>query len=137
MRSAPWNLGLERLSPDQRERWLQRVHVPDRLAAVQEVDAEVGNSDRSHLPLFHQLDHCCPGLLDGGASLVRPVNLVEINLFHGQSAQRGLALGSDRGWIQNLARWGRSILLIPHQSALGEDIGAFPGADAIERSTDD
>ena len=50
------DLGLGGAATDQREGRLERVHVPDRPAALEEADVEVGHPGRPHLPLLDQAD---------------------------------------------------------------------------------
>ena len=73
---TPGNLGFRGLPPDQRERRLQRIDVPDSLTALQQGHPEIGDADGPDLPLLHQPGHRFPGLLDRSAGLVGPVKLV-------------------------------------------------------------
>ena len=95
---------LRRRAADQRERGLQRVHVPDGLAALEQRHVEVGDAGRAHLPLLHQPLHLGPGVLHRRAGLVGPVELVEVDPLDAEPAKRRLALPADGLGSKHLAR---------------------------------
>src|SRR5882724_7021875 len=69
---APGNFPLRRRAIDQRERRLQRIHVPERLATLEQSRVEVRYACRADLAFLDELHHGGPGVLDG-RTRVRPV----------------------------------------------------------------
>ena len=76
---APWNLPLRGITADERERRLQRIDVPDRLTTRQQGHVEVRHADRAYFTFVDEPNHRCPGVVDRGPRLVRPMELVEID----------------------------------------------------------
>src|SRR5205085_2365265 len=85
MRRAPGNELPRGVTVDERERWLQRIDVTDRLAAVEQRHVEVRDPDGANLPFLDKLHHRIPRVFDRRARLIRPVELVEIDALDAKS----------------------------------------------------
>ena len=85
------------LQPEHRELLLQRVDVPDRLAPLDQVAVEVRHADEPDEAVVHQLAHGAPGLLDRGPALVRPVELVQVEVVGTEPPQAPLARRTHLG----------------------------------------
>src|SRR5260370_35982355 len=77
MARTPGNVLLGRSALDQRKRRLQRVHMPDRLAPLEQSCVEVRYACRADLSLLDQLHHFGPGILDA-RTRVRAGELIQI-----------------------------------------------------------
>ena len=106
---------------DQRERRLQRIDVPDRLAARQQVDVEIRHADRTHLAFLDELHHRRPGIFDRRAALVRPVKLIEVDALDPEPPERRLAFAPNRIGRQDAPRLAHAIVLVPDEPAFRED----------------
>src|SRR5215831_5545496 len=89
------------------ERRLERVDVSDRLAALEEPDAEVADAGPAHLARTDELVQRSPGLLDRHAGLVvGPVELEEVETLDPKPQQALLAGLADRLGSQVVADLG-------------------------------
>ena len=79
MRRAPWDQLPGRITVDEREGRLQRIHVPDRLTPVEQRHVEVRDADGANLSFLDQPHDRVPRVFDRRARLVRPMKLVEID----------------------------------------------------------
>src|SRR3984893_18264102 len=88
---------------DRRKRRLQRVHVPDRLATLEQNRVEIRYACRADLSFFDELHHRGPGILDG-RTCVRPVELIQIDALDAEPAEGGFALTANRVRLKVPAR---------------------------------
>src|SRR5215813_19826 len=133
---APGNLPLGCVAIDEREGWLKGIDMPDPLTPIEQAHIEIGNSGCANLPLFDQLRHLGPRILDGGARLVGPVELVEIDTVDSESPQRCLAFAPDRRRLQVGLRWGHPITVVPDETALCEDEWALGCPELSDKPPD-
>ncbi len=120
MTGTPGNLLLRGRAIDQRKRRLQRIHVPDRLATLEQSRVEVRYACRADLSLLDELHHCGPGILDR-RTRVRPVELIQIDALDTEPAERGFAFAADRIRAEVPPRRLHAIALVPDEAALGEN----------------
>ena len=134
---APGKFGPGDLPADGGEGRLEGLEPAPRRASAEQADVEVADAAPAHLPLLHQPEHRVPRVLHRGPGLVGPVELVQVDPLHAEAPERGLALPPDRGGLQHAPRLGRPVLLVPDQSALGEDEGPLRGGQCRHRLADD
>ncbi len=134
VRGAPGEFARRRLAADERERRLQRVHVADRLAALEQRHVEVRHARRPHFALLDEAHHRPPGVFHGRSRLVGPVKLVEINALHPEAPQRGLELATQRPRLEHPARLRHGIPLVPHQAPFGEHQRPLARGQGAEQS---
>src|SRR5262249_60956359 len=82
---------------------------------------KVRDGGAADLALVAQPDHLGPGVLDGRAALVGPVELIEIDALDAEPPQRRVALSSDRLRPQRSRRLNHRIGVVPDETAFGED----------------
>src|SRR2546429_528086 len=117
---TPPNLVSRGLAPDQGEGRLQRIHVADRFAPLEQRDVEVRDARGPHFAFLDESHHRVPGVLHGRPRLVGPVKLIEVDALDAEPPERRLALLSDGIWAQHPPRFLHAVALVPHQPALGE-----------------
>src|ERR1700737_5577341 len=120
MRRAPRNLAFQGLPTNKRQGRWERIHVTNRLTALEKGNVEVRHTGGTHLPLLHQSGHRFPGFLDRRSRLIRPMELVQIDSLDTKPPQRSLALGPDRLGGEHLTRWNFGGALIPDHATLRE-----------------
>src|ERR1700736_2581699 len=120
MARTPGNLLLRRRTIDQRKRRLQRIHVPDRLATVEQYRVEVRYAYRADLSFLDELRNCGPGFLDG-RTRVRPVELIQIDALAPEPAERRFAFAANRLGAEVAPRRLHAIALVPDEAALREN----------------
>jgi len=69
--------------------------VADGLAALDQILVEVRDPDEPYEAVVHEAGHRCPRLLDRDAALVRPVELIQVEVLGAESPQAPLAGRSD------------------------------------------
>jgi hypothetical protein len=84
--SAPGDFLGGGIPANQRERWLQGIHMPDGFAPLKEWNGKVRDSRQANLALFDQPNHLSPGILNRGTRLVRPMKLVKVNSLRAEPA---------------------------------------------------
>ncbi len=80
---------------EHRELLLERIHVTDRLASLDERPVEVRDADGTHRAGVLELGHGTPGVLDRHARRVGPVQLVQVDHVDAQASERALASRAD------------------------------------------
>jgi hypothetical protein len=129
---APGDLRAPRVAPDHREGGLERGDVSEPLAPLEQRRVVVRDARPAHLALLHQPQHLAPRVLDRGAGLVRPVELVEVDRLDAEPPQRRLALLPHPGGTRVPDGKSHGIGVVPAQAALGEHERALGGGDAGE-----
>ena len=71
-----------------RELLLERIHVADRLASLDQRPVEVRDADGAHRAGVLELGHGAPGVLDRHARLVGPVQLVQVDHVDAEASER-------------------------------------------------
>ncbi|HYL21451.1 MAG TPA: DUF4332 domain-containing protein [Gemmatimonadales bacterium] len=87
VRRAPGDLPSRDIATDERERRLERIDVPDRLASRQEPDIKVRHAHGPHLAFFGEPNQGLPGVLDRRPGLVGPMKLIQIDPLHAEPAE--------------------------------------------------
>src|ERR1035437_5800979 len=110
--------------------------MADPLAPLQQLDTEVADADRPDLALVHEPAHLAPGILDGNARFVRPVELVQIDPLHSEPAQRTLDLDPDEGRLGVAHRRLVGIGRVEFEAAFREDERPIRCRDADDGTAD-
>ena len=134
---TPGNLARRDLATNQREWRLQRIHVTDLVAPLEQLHREVGNAAPSHLTLIDEAGDLAPRVIDRSSRFIGPVELVEVDALHAESPERCLTLASDRLGREYPSCRSREIALIPHDPALGEDVRSISLGPLAKESPDD
>src|SRR5579862_1489749 len=93
--------------------------MTDFFAALQQIHVKIRNAARAYLSFLDQLHHRGPGIFHGRAGFVRPMELVEINSVHTQTAKGGFAFAPYGIWLQSSLRLSHGIAFESH-AALSE-----------------
>ena len=124
------------LELEHRELLLQRVDVADRLAPFDQVAVEIRHADEPDEAVVHQLGHRAPRLLDGDPALVRPVELVQVDVVGPEPPQARLARRSHLGrpepgpvGLRGDLREDRDLVAPPLDGPSHELLGAAPAVD--------
>src|SRR5207245_750621 len=103
-----------------------------------------GARDRQHppstgagLPFGLQLQQRAPVVSERSAVLGGPVHLVQVDALDGEPAERRLDLAVDAQGIAYAARRRGAVVLVPHETCLGENVGPVVGRDIAQRAGDD
>ena len=65
----------------------KRIDMPDAFAPFEQIDVEIGHATCPDLPFLDESRHLTPGILDGCACPIGPVELVQVDPFHPESVQ--------------------------------------------------
>src|SRR2546425_1635891 len=133
---TPRNLVSRGLAPDEGEGRLQRIHVAEHLAPLEQRDVEVRDARGPHVAFLDESHHRMPGVLHGRPRLVGPVELIEVDALDAEPPERRLALLSDGIRTQHPPRFLHTVALVPHQPALGEHEWAVARWQLPQETTD-
>ena len=96
MRRAPGNHVRGRFAADHRKWRLQRIHVADALAAIEQLDVEIRYAGRAHFAFLDQPHHFVPRVFNRHAGRVRPVKLIKVDPLDAEALQRAFDLAPNR-----------------------------------------
>ncbi len=135
--ARPWDHVRGTVAADEREGRLEGVDVLDHLGPVEKRDVEVGDADRTDLALVAEADHLGPRIFDGGAGLIGPMELIQVDAVDCEPPQGCLEFPADRRRLEVadglLVRPGG----VGNHAALGEHVGTVVHRDLAQRLADD